>query len=52
MHGVSTRRVDDLVQVLSMTEISKSRGSRLGQSLGAEVERFRNRRLAGSYPYV
>jgi transposase-like protein len=52
VHGVSTRRVDDLVQALGMTGISKSQVSRLCQALDAEVERFRTRRLEGPYPYV
>jgi putative transposase len=52
VHGVSTRRVDDLVQALGMTGISKSQVSRLCQTLDAEVERFRNRRLEGPYPYI
>jgi transposase-like protein len=52
VHGVSTRRVDDLVQALGMTGISKSQVSRLCQTLDAEVERFRNRQLEGPYPYV
>jgi transposase-like protein len=52
VQGVSTRRVDDLVQALGMTGISKSQVSRLCQALDAEVERFRTRRLDGPYPYV
>lgn len=52
VHGVSTRRVDDLVKALGMDGISKSQVSRLCQELDAEVERFRTRRLTGSYPYV
>ena len=52
VQGVSTRRVDDLVQALGMTGISKSQVSRLCQDLDAEVERFRTRRLDGPYPYV
>jgi putative transposase len=47
VQGVSTRRVDDLVQALGMTGISKSQVSRLCQGLDAEVERFRTRRLEG-----
>jgi putative transposase len=50
--GVSTRRVDDLVKALGLDGISKSQVSRLCQALDAEVERFRTRRLEGSYPYV
>src|ERR671924_13039 len=52
VHGVSTRRVDDLVQALGMTGISKSQVSRLCQELDREVERFRARPLVGPYPYV
>ena len=52
VQGVSTRRVDELVQALGMTGISKSQVSRLCQTLDAEVERFRTRPLDGPYPYV
>jgi transposase-like protein len=52
VQGVSTRRVDDLVQALGMTGISKSQVSRLCQALDQEVERFRTRPLVGPYPYV
>ncbi len=52
VHGVSTRRVDDLVQALGMTGISKSQVSRLCQALDGEVERFRTRKLDGPYPYL
>jgi putative transposase len=52
VHGVSTRRVDDLVQALGMTGISKSQVSRLCQALDADVERFRTRKLEGPYPYL
>ena len=52
VQGVSTRRVDDLVQALGMRGISKSQVSRLCQELDVEVERFKNRRLEGPYPYV
>lgn len=52
VQGVSTRRVDDLVQALGLHGISKSQVSRLCRELDAEVERFRTRRLEGAYPYV
>jgi transposase-like protein len=52
VQGVSTRRVDELVQALGMTGISKSQVSRLCQALDQEVERFRRRPLVGPYPYV
>ncbi|QYJ14276.1 IS256 family transposase ISCth5 [Rubrobacter xylanophilus DSM 9941] len=52
MHGVSTRKVDELVQALGMSGVSKSQVSRLLEQLDEEVERFRSRPLEGSYPYV
>jgi putative transposase len=52
VHGVSTRKVDELVKALGMTGISKSRVSKLCEELDEEVERFRNRELEGPYPYV
>jgi putative transposase len=52
VHGVSTRKVDELVKALGMTGISKSRVSELCEELDEEVERFRGRPLEGSYPYV
>lgn len=53
VHGVSTRKVDDLVKALGMGGISKSRVSQVCEELDREVERFRNRELEGaSYPYV
>ena len=51
--GVSTRRVDKLVQTLGIEGISKSQVSRMAKILDAEVEAFRNRPLdAGPYTYV
>jgi putative transposase len=52
VHGVSTRKVDDLVKALGMTGMSKSRVSELCEELDEEVERFRSRPLEGAYPYV
>jgi putative transposase len=52
VHGVSTRKVDELVKALGMTGISKSQVSELCEELDEEVERFRNRPLKGAYPYV
>lgn len=52
VQGVSTRRVDDLIQSLGIQGISKSQVSRLCQELDEEVERFRQRTLAGQYPYI
>jgi putative transposase len=53
VQGVSTRRVDELVQALGLSGISKSQVSLLCQELDAEVERFRTRPLSETvYPYV
>src|SRR5690349_3246903 len=52
VQGISTRRVDDLVQALGMQGISKSQVSRMCAELDKEVENFRTRKLTGPYPYV
>jgi transposase-like protein len=51
--GVSTRRVEKLVQQLGIAHMSKSQVSRLAKSLDAIVEDFRTRPLEGApYPYL
>jgi putative transposase len=51
--GVSTRRVEKLVQQLGVQRMSKSQVSRLAKSLDQIVEDFRTRPLeAGPYAYV
>jgi putative transposase len=51
--GVSTRRVEKLVQQLGVERMSKSQVSRLAKSLDQLVEAFRTRPLdGGPYPYV
>jgi len=50
--GVSTRKVDELVQALGMTGISKSEVSRLCAELDETIEAFRNRPLESRYPYL
>jgi putative transposase len=52
VQGVSTRRVDDLVKALGLDGISRSQVSRLCEELDGEVERFRQRKLDGPFPYV
>lgn len=54
VHGVSTRKVDDLVKALGAESgISKSEVSRICQDLDEDVAEFRERRLDDtSYPYV
>ena len=51
--GVSTRRVEDLVDALGIASLSRSEVSRICAALDAEVETFRNRSLADErYPYL
>jgi len=52
VQGVSTRKVDDLLQALGLTGIDKSRVSRICKELDEVVGYFRNRPLLGAYPYV
>jgi putative transposase len=54
LHGVSTRKVDDLVRALGADSgISKSEVSRICADLDAEVGAFRDRSLTGQvFPYV
>lgn len=54
LHGVSTRKVDDLVKALGADSgISKSEVSRICKDLDAEVAAFRDRSLKDTtYPYV
>ena len=49
--GVSTRRVDQLVETLGL-RISKSEVSRICELLDEQVEAFRTRPLEGEYPYL
>ena len=52
VQGVSTRKVEALVQALGIAGISKSEVSRLCASLDEEVTAFRTRRLDAEYPYL
>lgn len=53
VNGVSTRKVDKVVQQLGIDGISKSQVSELAKSLDEQVQAFRTRPLeAGAYPYV
>ena len=52
LKGVSTRKVDDLVQALGMTGISKSQVSRLCGELDERVQAFLGRPLEGDWPYL
>jgi transposase-like protein len=52
VQGVSTRKVEALVQSLGIAGISKSEVSRMAASLEGQVDAFRTRRLDAEYPYV
>jgi putative transposase len=50
--GVSTRRMDKLVQSLGITGLSKSQVSEMAKDLDGHVEQFRTRRLDGPFTFV
>ena len=52
VQGISTRKVDELVQSMGMTGISKSQVSRLCAEIDERVDTFLNRPLEGNWPYV
>jgi len=52
VQGVSTRKVEALVQELGLAQLDKSKVSRITQALQAEVDGFRNRALPEPCPYV
>lgn len=48
--GVSTRRVDELVQAMGLSGISKSTVSKLRKDIDERVGAFLNRPLTGEWP--
>jgi putative transposase len=52
VNGVSTRRVDRLVEQLGVAGMSKDQVSRLCRGLDEQVESFPERPLEGRYPYL
>ena len=52
VQGVSTRSVDDLVQAMGMTGISKSQVSRLCAEIDEKVKAFLGRPIEGDWPYL
>ena len=50
--GVSTRRVDDLVQAMGLSGISKSQVSKLCTRSSISLHAFLDRPLAGEWPYL
>jgi hypothetical protein len=52
VHGVSTRSMDDLVQAMGGTGISKSQVSRLCEEIDERVDAFLTRPIEGEWPYL
>src|SRR5215204_536856 len=52
VHGVSTRKVDELMKALGLDGVSKSEVSRICAELDPLVDAFRSRPLVGEHPYV
>src|SRR3990172_6070100 len=52
VNGVSTRKVDRLVEQLGIQGMTKDRVSALCRRLDAQVEAFRQRPLVGDHPYL
>jgi putative transposase len=52
VQGVSTRSVDDLVQAMGMSGISKSQVSRLCAEIDEKVKTFLSRPIEGDWPYL
>jgi len=52
VNGVSTRKVDRLVEQLGLHHLSKDQVSRLCRGLDEQVRVFRERPLEGCHPYV
>jgi putative transposase len=50
--GLSTRKVEDLVETMGAKGMSRSEVSRMAAVLDDQVEAFRSRRLEKRYPYV
>jgi transposase-like protein len=52
VNGVSTRKVDRLVEQLGIDGMTKDRVSAICRGLDEQVDTFRNRPLEGAYPYL
>ena len=52
VNGVSTRKVDRIVEELGISGMSKDRVSAICKGLDSKVSAFRNRPLEGEYPYL
>jgi putative transposase len=52
VNGVSTRKVDRLVEQMGLRGLSKDQVSRMCRGLDEQVQAFRERPLDGGYPYL
>ena len=52
IQGISTRSVDDLVQAMGMSGISKSQVSRLCEEIDVRVKAFLDRPIEADWPYL
>jgi putative transposase len=52
VNGVSTRKVDRLVEQMGLRGLSKDQVSRMCRGLDEQVQAFRSRPLEGAYPYL
>jgi putative transposase len=52
INGVSTRKIQKLVDALGIKSLSKSQVSELNKQLDERVREFRERRLTAAYPYL
>jgi len=52
VHGVSTRKVEELVEAMGAQGMSKSEVSRMARTLDEQVETFRTRPLEKAFPYL
>src|SRR5712671_6823928 len=52
VNGVSTRKVDRLVEQMGLRGLSKDQVSRMCRGLDEQVQAFRGRPLEGAYPYL
>jgi putative transposase len=52
VHGISTRSVDELVQAMGCSGVSKSQVSRLCTEIDQRVQAFLHRPIEGEWPYL
>ena len=52
VHGVSTRKVEELVEAMGAKGMGRSEVSRMSATLDEQVQAFRTRRLEKRYPYI